>query len=132
MKEIVFATNNAHKLKEFRSMLGKDWHVLSLADIGCHDDIPETADTFEGNALQKAMFVAERYGRCNVVADDSGALASTHSMVRLEYSAQDMRAKGTTPKPTMPACLLNSMESPTDMPIWPQPWCFLPMRPASR
>ena len=41
MKEIVFATNNAHKLKEFRSMLGKDWHVLSLADIGCHDDIPE-------------------------------------------------------------------------------------------
>ena len=72
MKEIVFATNNAHKLKEFRSMLGKDWHVLSLVDIGCHDDIPETADTFEGNALQKAMFVAEHYGRCNVVADDSG------------------------------------------------------------
>ena len=54
MRQIVFASNNAHKLREFREILGEDFEVLGLADIGCHDDIPETADTFEGNALLKA------------------------------------------------------------------------------
>ena len=60
--EIVFATNNAHKLSEIRAILGEDFRILSLADIGCHDDIPETADTLEGNALIKACWVKERYG----------------------------------------------------------------------
>lgn len=71
MKKVVFASNNKHKVEELRQILGDRYDVLSLADIGCHDDIPETADTFEGNALQKAMWVFERYGY-DCIADDSG------------------------------------------------------------
>ena len=55
--KIVFATNNRHKLTEIKAMLGSDFEVLSLDDIGCHDDIPETAGTLEGNALLKAEYV---------------------------------------------------------------------------
>lgn len=69
--QIVFATNNQHKLSEIRSILGEKFDILSLADIGCHDDIPETADTLEGNALQKAQYIVERYGIC-CFADDTG------------------------------------------------------------
>lgn len=71
MKQIVFATNNAHKLREIREILGDGYSVLGLADLGCTDDIPETADSFEGNALQKAQWVAEHYG-LDCIADDSG------------------------------------------------------------
>ena len=60
MKEIVFATNNEHKLSEVRRIMADKFVVRSLADIGCHDDIPETADTLEGNALIKARCVKER------------------------------------------------------------------------
>lgn len=69
--KLVFATNNAHKLKEIRAMLGTDIEILSLADIDCHDDIPETADTLQGNALIKARWVKERYG-FDCFADDTG------------------------------------------------------------
>ena len=69
--QIVFATNNQHKLSEIRDILGEQFEILSLADIGCHDDIPETADTLEGNALQKAQYIVERYG-ISCFADDTG------------------------------------------------------------
>ena len=69
--QIVFATNNAHKLSEIRAILGQQMEILSLADIGCYDDIPETADTLEGNALIKARWVKERYG-FDCFADDTG------------------------------------------------------------
>lgn len=69
--KIVFATNNSHKLSEVSAILGAEVQILSLADIDCHEDIPETADTLEGNALQKARFVHERYGM-DVFADDTG------------------------------------------------------------
>lgn len=69
--KIVFATNNAHKLAELRQMLGQRFGVLSLDDIGCHDDIPETGNSFRENALQKARWVKERYGY-DCFADDSG------------------------------------------------------------
>ena len=69
--KIVFATNNEHKLREVRQILDGRYEVLSLNDIGCHADIPETADTLDGNALQKARFVHERYG-IDVFADDTG------------------------------------------------------------
>ena len=59
MKKIVFATNNAHKLQELRQIMDGLYDVVGLADIGCHDDIPETADTIEGNALLKAQYVSE-------------------------------------------------------------------------
>ncbi len=71
MNELVFATNNTHKLEEIRSILDGKVRVLSLSDIGCHDDIPETAPTLEGNALIKARWVYERYGR-DCFADDTG------------------------------------------------------------
>lgn len=71
MSVIVFATNNAHKLSEVRRILGDRLEVRSLADIGCHDDIPETADTIAGNAEMKARYVAEHYG-VDCFADDTG------------------------------------------------------------
>lgn len=71
MSVIVFATNNAHKLSEVRRILGDRLEVRSLADIGCHDDIPETASTIAGNAELKARYVAERYG-VDCFADDTG------------------------------------------------------------
>lgn len=69
--QIVFATNNANKLQEIRSILGEKFDILSLSDIGCHDDIPETAPTLEGNALIKARWVKEKYGY-DCFADDTG------------------------------------------------------------
>ena len=71
MEKIVFATNNLHKLEEIRQILGDNMEVLSLSDIDCHADIPETADTLEGNALQKARYVWDHY-HMSVFADDTG------------------------------------------------------------
>jgi XTP/dITP diphosphohydrolase len=65
------ATNNAHKLEEVRQILGNEFLVRGLAEIGCHEDIPETSDTLEGNALQKARYVHEHYG-VDCFADDTG------------------------------------------------------------
>ena len=73
MEKIVFATNNPHKLREIREITDGKIEILSLADIGCHEDIPETADTLAGNALQKARFVRERYGY-DCFADDTGLM----------------------------------------------------------
>lgn len=69
--KIVFATNNKNKLSEIREILGTSMEVLSLSDIGCHDDIPETADTLEGNAMQKAEYIHDKYG-LSCFADDTG------------------------------------------------------------
>lgn len=73
MKRLVFATNNQHKLQEARAILGDDLQLVSLAEIGCHEDIPETQPTLEGNALQKARYVHEHYG-VDCVADDTGLM----------------------------------------------------------
>ncbi len=70
-KTIVFATNNKNKLVEVRSMLHNEFEVIGLNDIGCHDDIPETADTIEGNAVQKAEYVCNKY-KTDCFADDTG------------------------------------------------------------
>ena len=69
--KIVFATNNQHKLSEIRSILGDSIEVLSLKDIGCDVDIPETGTTLEENALQKAQFVYDHY-HIDCFADDTG------------------------------------------------------------
>lgn len=69
--KLVFATNNKHKLEEMRAILGGKVELLSLTDIDCHDDIPETADTLEGNALIKARYIYDKYG-CSCFADDTG------------------------------------------------------------
>ena len=69
--KLVFATNNKHKLEEVRAILGNKIEILSLNDIDCHDDIPETADTLEGNALIKARYIYEKFG-VDCFADDTG------------------------------------------------------------
>ena len=69
--DLIFATHNRHKVSEVQAMLPAGIHVRSLSDLGCDEDIPETADTLQGNALQKAQFVHERYN-CNCFADDTG------------------------------------------------------------
>ena len=69
--KLVFATNNRHKLDEVRAIVGDKVEVLSLNDIGCHDDIPETADTLQGNALIKAHYIYEKFG-VDCFADDTG------------------------------------------------------------
>ena len=68
---LVFATNNKHKLEEVRDILGSEVEVLSLSDIGCNDDIPETADTLQGNALIKARHIYNKYN-VSCFADDTG------------------------------------------------------------
>jgi XTP/dITP diphosphohydrolase len=69
--KIVFATNNQHKLSEIRSILGESIEVLSLKNIGCDVDIPETGKTLEENALQKAQYIYDHY-HISVFADDTG------------------------------------------------------------
>ena len=69
--KIVFATNNQHKLSEIRQILGDRVEVLSLKDINCDVDIPETGATLEANALQKAQYIYDHY-QMNVFADDTG------------------------------------------------------------
>ena len=89
--KIVFATNNEHKLSEIRQILGNDFEILSLADIGCHDDIPETADTLEGNALQKAQYIFDHY-HLSCFADDTGlevdALGGAPSIYSARYAGE--------------------------------------------
>ncbi len=87
MQEIVFATNNKHKLSELRRIVGDRFKVLSLDDIGCHEEIPETADTLEGNALMKARYVREHYGY-DCFADDTGLMVDALDGAPGVYSAR--------------------------------------------
>ncbi|MVZ64949.1 non-canonical purine NTP diphosphatase [Sphingobacterium sp. DK4209] len=69
--ELIFATNNAHKLEEVQQMVGDRFILKTLADINCHDDIPETGITFQENAKQKTDYLVERFA-VNCFGDDSG------------------------------------------------------------
>ena len=69
--KLVFASNNPNKIKEIQQMLPESITILSLEDIGCTEDIPETAETIEGNAILKANYVTEKYGY-DCFADDTG------------------------------------------------------------
>jgi len=68
---LVFATNNVHKLNEARDILGNKIEIISLSDLGCHVDIPETGNTLDANSRQKAEFIFEHYG-VDCFADDTG------------------------------------------------------------
>ncbi len=113
---IVFATNNAHKLQEVREILGDRCRILSLADIDCHDDIPETADTLEGNAMLKALWVKERYGY-DCFADDTGlevdALGGAPGVKSARYAAENGDSSDHDSKANM-RLLLRNMEGKTD------------------
>jgi XTP/dITP diphosphohydrolase len=71
MNQLIFATNNQHKLTEVQSLIGDRFKLMSLKDIGCNEDIPETAPTLEGNALLKARFIFSTFSK-NCFADDTG------------------------------------------------------------
>ena len=89
--KIVFATNNAHKLEEARRLAGDGITILSLADIECHEDLPETCDTIEGNSLQKAAYVKQHYGY-DCFSDDTGlfvdALGGAPGVYSARYAGQ--------------------------------------------
>ncbi|MDA3930023.1 MAG: non-canonical purine NTP diphosphatase [Prolixibacteraceae bacterium] len=85
--KLVFATNNQHKLYEVEKMLGNKFDLLSLKDIECEEDIPETSETLEGNASQKAQYVYEKYG-VNCFADDTGLEVEALNMQPGVYSAR--------------------------------------------
>lgn len=86
-RTLVFATNNSHKIDEIRNIMGSGWNILSLSDIGCNDDIPETSGTLEGNALIKARFVKDKYG-LDCFADDTGLMVDALSGAPGVYSAR--------------------------------------------
>lgn len=90
---IVFATNNKNKLSEIRSILGNDIEVLSLSDINCYVDIPETGKTLEDNARQKAEYIYKHYG-LNVFADDTGLEVDALNGAPGVYSARYAGGKG--------------------------------------
>ena len=69
--QLVFASNNKNKIKEIQALIPNTIKIISLEDIGCAEDIPETAETIEGNAIMKANYVTEKYGY-NCFADDTG------------------------------------------------------------
>ena len=92
MKELVFATNNEHKLRELREIAGEKFRILSLKDMNCFDDIPETEPTIKGNALIKANYIKDKYGY-DCFADDTGleveALGGEPGVYSARYAGED-------------------------------------------
>ncbi len=94
---LVFATNNVHKLNEARAILGNKIEIISLSDLGCHVDIPETGDTLDANSKQKADFIFDHYG-VDCFADDTGlevdALGGRPGVYTARYAGEpvDFRA----------------------------------------
>lgn len=93
--QLVFASNNLNKIKEIQSILKGSISLLSLSDIGCHEEIPETADTIEGNAILKANYVTEKYGY-DCFADDTGlevtALDGAPGVYSARYAGEQKNA----------------------------------------
>lgn len=95
MRKLVFATNNDHKLRELKQILPSEFELLSLNDIGCTDDIPETGTTLEVNAAQKSFYIWDRFG-INCFADDTGleieALGNEPGVYSARYAGEDRSA----------------------------------------
>lgn len=110
--KLVFATNNKHKLDEVRKITAQhNIEVVSLADIHCHDEIPETADTLEGNALQKAQYIQDKFG-LDCFADDTGleveALGNAPGVYSARYAGPGHDSEANMQK------LLQEMEGKTN------------------
>lgn len=107
--KLVFATNNKNKLKEVQAML-TNFEIVSLADINCFDDIPETANTLEGNAILKANYITKKYG-LNCFADDTGleveALNNEPGVYSARYAGAENNADANMDK------LLSNLENNT-------------------
>lgn len=105
-RKLVFATNNAHKLEEISSILGDKVELLSLKDICCTTDIPETADTLEGNAMLKAEYIHEHYG-LDCFADDTGLEVEALNGAPGVYSARYGGGEGHNSEANMQKLLQN-------------------------
>ena len=92
-RKLVFATNNAHKLEEVAAILGDQVELLSLNDIGCQADIPETAETLEGNALLKSSYIYKNY-HLDCFADDTGLEVEALNGAPGVYSARYAGGEG--------------------------------------
>ncbi|MDE7154620.1 MAG: non-canonical purine NTP diphosphatase [Muribaculaceae bacterium] len=112
MRQLVFATNNSHKLEEIRRILGESFAVMSLADINCHDDIPENEPTLEGNAIAKARWVKEHYGY-DCFADDTGLEVDALDGAPGVHSARYAPGEGHDSAANM-KLLLKNMEDKSD------------------
>ena len=108
MIKIVFATNNPNKLKEVQAQLPKGIQLMSLKDIGCTEDIPETQNTIEGNALQKANYIKSKYNS-DCFADDTGlevdALDGAPGVHSARYAGPEKKTENNVKK------LLNALEN---------------------
>jgi XTP/dITP diphosphohydrolase len=110
-KELVFVTNNKHKLKEISAIAGDQIRILSLADIDCYDEIEETADTIEGNASLKSRYIWNKYGK-NCFADDTGliidSLEGRPGVKSARYAGDDCNAENNIQK------VLKELQGATD------------------
>ena len=111
MIEIVFVTNNPNKLKEVQAVLPKEIKLISLKDIGCFEDIPETQNTIEGNAIQKATYIKTTYNK-DCFADDTGlevmALNGAPGVYSARYAGPEKNASKNIQK------LLDNLENETN------------------
>ncbi|TRX37367.1 non-canonical purine NTP diphosphatase [Flavobacterium sp. ZT3R18] len=109
--KIVFATNNANKILEIQSMLPESIEIISLESIGCHEEIPETADTIEENAIMKANYITEKYGY-DCFADDTGlevdALNGEPGVFSARYAGEQRSAEDNM------TLLLSNLEDKTN------------------
>ena len=108
--KIVFATNNKNKLAEIREILGNGMEVLSLEDINCHDEIPETGSTLEENAMQKAEYIYKKYDM-SVFADDTGLEVDALGGEPGVYSARYAGGQGHDSEANMTKLLANLGEN---------------------
>ncbi len=94
--KLVFATHNSNKAKEIQSLLPNDFQILTLTEINCFDEIPETAETLEGNSLLKAQFVSDNFN-LNCFADDTGleidALNGRPGVYSARYAGEEKNAQ---------------------------------------
>lgn len=111
-RKLVFATNNAHKLEEVAAILGNQIELLSLNDIDCHTDIPETAETLEGNALLKSSFIYKNY-HLDCFADDTGLEVEALNGAPGVYSAVMPKARDTMLRRICASCFTNWKEKRT-------------------
>lgn len=109
--KLVFASNNKNKIQEIKQLLPSGIQLLSLEDIGCYEDIPETADTIEGNAILKADYITRNYGY-DCFADDTGlevtALDGAPGVYSARYAGEQKNADNNMDK------LLNGLQGVTE------------------
>jgi XTP/dITP diphosphohydrolase len=110
MQEIVFATNNTNKIREVQELMGQAYRFRSLTDIGCREELPETSDTLEGNALQKGRYVWDHF-RCNCFSEDTGlevyALGGAPGVITARYAGE-----ARSPQANMNLLLTNLQGNP--------------------